>query len=67
MGGTGVCEFAGGLFIAAGGDVGLLFKRGLTAARHHQPNLCRHDALHVDRDCVYGAHVCVASTHFVAA
>src|SRR5256885_3076208 len=41
-------------------DVGVLSQRRLALARHAQPDLCGHDAVHGGHHPLHGDHVCVA-------
>ena len=67
VGHAGVREPAGGVPVAAGGDVGVLSQGRRAEARHAQPDLRRHDALHADRDRLHGHHVSLARHDAVAA
>src|SRR5712671_5758918 len=67
VGDAGVREFAGGVPVAAGRDVGVLSEGRRAETRHAQPDLCRHDALHADRHRLHGHHVSVARHDAVAA
>ena len=67
VGHAGVREPAGRVPVAAGRDVGVLPQGRRAEARHAEPDLCRHDALHADRDPVHGDHVSVARHDAVAA
>ena len=60
VGYLGVCELASSFPITTSCDVCLLSQRGFATRRYAQPEFCRHDALHVYRDCLYGLHVCLA-------
>ena len=60
MGRLGVRELASSVLVTTSGDVCLLSERGLATRRHTQPDFCRHDALYVHRDCLYGIHVHLA-------
>jgi len=67
VGRPGVREPAGGVPFAAGGDVGVLSEGRGAEARHAQPDLLRHDALHVHRHHLHGADVSLAGDDAVAA
>ena len=67
VGRAGVREPAGGVPVAAGGDVGVLPERRGAEARHAEPDFRRHDALHVHRHHLHGHHVYVAGHDAVAA
>ena len=67
VGRAGVREPAGGVPVAAGGDVGVLSEGRRAQARHAQPDLLRHDALHVHRHHLHGADVHLARHDAVAA
>ena len=67
LGRAGVRQPAGGLPVAAGGDVGVLPEGRVAAARHAEPDLRRHDAVHADRDHLHGVHVHLAGHDAVAA
>jgi TRAP-type mannitol/chloroaromatic compound transport system permease large subunit len=67
VGRAGVRESAGGVPVAAGGDVGVLSERRRAEACHAQPDLRGHDAVHADRDRLHGADVSVAGHDAVAA
>ena len=67
VGRAGVREPAGGVPLAAGRDVGVLSQGRRAEARHAEPDLRRHDALHADRDRLHGLHVPVARPDAVAA
>ena len=60
MGRLGVRELASSVLVTTSGDVCLLSQRRLATWRHAQPDFCRHDALYVHRDCLYGLHVHLA-------
>ena len=62
----GICELTGRLLVASSGHVCVLPQRGLTAKRYPQPDFCRHDALHVHRDRLYGLHVYLAGYDIMA-
>src|SRR6185295_11760914 len=62
-----VREFAGGLLVTAGGDVGLLSEGRLAQARHVESDLRRHDALHAGHHSVYGCYVLMAGHDALAA
>src|SRR5215813_6423552 len=62
-----VREPASGVPVAAGGDVGVLSQGRVAAARHAQPDIRRHDAVHADRHHLHGDHVSVARHDAVAA
>ena len=67
LGHAGVREPAGGVPVAAGRDVGVLSQGRVAAARHPQPDLRRHDALHADRHPVHDHHVSLARHDALAA
>ena len=67
LGGDGVCELASRLLVATCGHVRVQSERGVAAARHHQSDFCRHDALHVHRDIVLDLDVHLARAHAVVA
>jgi TRAP-type mannitol/chloroaromatic compound transport system permease large subunit len=67
VGDAGVREPAGGIFVAAGRDVGVLSEGRRAAARHPQPDFRRHDAVHAGRDPLHGDHVSLAGDDAVAA
>ncbi len=67
VGHAGVCEPAGGVPVAAGGDVGVLSQGRRAQARHPQSDLCRHDAVHDHRGHLHGDHVFLARHDAVAA
>src|SRR5262249_8131257 len=67
LGYAGVREPSGGILVAAGSNVGLLSQGRLTAPRHSQPDLQRHDAVHADRDRLHGHYVFLAGHDAVAA
>ena len=67
VGHVGVREPAGGVPVAAGGDVGVLSQGRRAEARHAQPDLRRHDAVHDHRDHLHGHHVFLAGHDAVAA
>ena len=62
-----LCEFASRILVATGGHVCVLSERGVATERHHQSDLCRHDALHVHRDIVLDLDVHLARAHAVVA
>ena len=66
MGRLGVRELASGVPVTSRGDVGLLSERRVAPACDPQSDLCRHDALHVHRDRLYGLHVHLAWHDIVA-
>jgi len=67
VGYAGVREPAGGVPVAAGGDVGVLPQGCRAQACHAQPDFRRHDALHDHRDHMHGHHVFLAGHDVVAA
>ena len=67
VGNAGVREPAGGVPVAAGGDVGVLPQGCRALARDAEPDLLRHDALHADRHPVHGLHVSLARNDALAA
>ena len=67
VGRAGVREPAGRLPVAAGGDVGVLSEGRRAETRHAEPDLLRHDALHVHRHRLHGADVHLARHDAVAA
>ena len=67
VGHAGVREPAGSVPVAAGRHVRVLSEGGGAKARHPQPDLRRHDALHADRYSVHGIHVCLARDDALAA
>ena len=67
VGRYGFCELTGCVLVATCGHVCVLSEGGVAAARHHQSDFCRHDALHVHRDLVLGLDVHLARTHALVA
>ena len=67
VGRAGVRQPAGGVPVAAGGDVGVLSQGRRAQARHAQPDFRRHDALHADRHCLHDHHVHLAGHDALAA
>src|SRR4029077_15756710 len=60
MGRSRLCQSAGGIPFAAGGNVGVLSEGRVTVPRYPQPDILRHDALHADRHRVHGVLVSLA-------
>jgi hypothetical protein len=67
LGHTGVRQPSGSVPVATGGNVGVLSEGRVAAARHAQPDLRRHDAVHADCHRLHGDHVFVAGDDAVAA
>ena len=67
VGRAGVREPAGGVPVAAGGDVGVLSERRGAETRDAEPDLRRHDAVHADRHRLHDLHVYLAGHDAVAA
>src|SRR6476660_7407370 len=60
VGHAGICQPAGSVPVAAGGNVCVLPERSSAAARHDQSDLCGNDALHAHRDRLHGLDVHMA-------
>ena len=67
VGRAGVRQSAGGVPVAAGRHVRLLFARRRAGTRHPEQDFCRHDAVHADCHYLHDPDVSVAGHDLVAA